>query len=54
MSGIQPTGIPHLGNLFGAIEIWRNLQDSPHNSDIIISIVDLHSITVPQEPNRLR
>ena len=47
-SGIQPTGIPHLGNYLGAIESWVRLQDE-HDS-MLYSIVDLHSITVPQDP----
>ena len=51
-SGIQPTGIPHLGNYLGAIESWVRLQDE-HDS-VMYSIVDLHSITVPQDPAILR
>ncbi|KAM9690646.1 tryptophan--tRNA ligase, mitochondrial isoform 1-T1 [Dama dama] len=51
-SGIQPTGIPHLGNYLGAIESWVRLQDE-HDS-VMYSIVDLHSITVPQDPVILR
>ncbi|XP_077487243.1 tryptophanyl-tRNA synthetase, mitochondrial [Amblyomma americanum] len=52
-SGIQPSGVPHLGNYFGAIQKWKALQDSNH--DCIFSIVDLHSITKPHyDPNRLR
>ena len=50
-SGIQPTGNLHLGNYLGAIKNWVNLQrDIPS----IFSIVDLHAITVPQEPMKLR
>ena len=50
-SGIQPTGNLHLGNYLGAMKNWVNLQ-----SDIfsIFSIVDLHAITVPQEPSKLK
>lgn len=44
-SGIQPTGVPHLGNYFGAIQHWARLQDSGVNC--IFSVVDLHSITRP-------
>ncbi|XP_069744500.1 tryptophan--tRNA ligase, mitochondrial isoform X2 [Narcine bancroftii] len=51
-SGIQPTGIPHLGNYFGAIETWVRLQDE--YSSVLYSIVDLHSITVPQDAGKLR
>ncbi|KAK4227952.1 mitochondrial tryptophan--tRNA ligase [Podospora fimiseda] len=47
-SGIQPTGIPHLGNYLGALQNWKHLQDtSPSSTKIIFSIVDLHAITVP-------
>ncbi|XP_062962017.1 tryptophan--tRNA ligase, mitochondrial isoform X1 [Cynocephalus volans] len=51
-SGIQPTGIPHLGNYLGAIESWVRLQDE--YGSVLYSIVDLHSITVPQDPAILR
>uniref|UniRef100_A0A8C5MCJ3 Tryptophan--tRNA ligase, mitochondrial n=1 Tax=Leptobrachium leishanense TaxID=445787 RepID=A0A8C5MCJ3_9ANUR len=51
-SGIQPTGIPHLGNYLGALQTWVQLQDT--FSSILYSIVDLHSITVPQDPAVLR
>ncbi|KAM7054684.1 tryptophan--tRNA ligase, mitochondrial isoform 1-T1 [Molossus nigricans] len=51
-SGIQPTGIPHLGNYLGAIESWVSLQNEP--GSVLYSIVDLHSITVPQDPAVLR
>ena len=51
-SGIQPTGIPHLGNYLGAIESWVKLQEE--YDTVIYSIVDLHSITVPQDPTMLQ
>ncbi|XP_073473624.1 tryptophan--tRNA ligase, mitochondrial [Aquarana catesbeiana] len=51
-SGIQPTGIPHLGNYLGALQSWVKLQDE--FSSVLYSIVDLHSITVPQDPRSLR
>uniref|UniRef100_H3A9M3 Tryptophan--tRNA ligase, mitochondrial n=1 Tax=Latimeria chalumnae TaxID=7897 RepID=H3A9M3_LATCH len=51
-SGIQPTGIPHLGNYLGAIESWVSLQEE--YSSVLYSIVDLHSITVPQNPAELQ
>ncbi|XP_069862559.1 tryptophan--tRNA ligase, mitochondrial isoform X3 [Dipodomys merriami] len=51
-SGIQPTGIPHLGNYLGAIDSWVKLQDQYES--VLYSIVDLHSITVPQDPVVLR
>ncbi|KFY47414.1 hypothetical protein V495_01964 [Pseudogymnoascus sp. VKM F-4514 (FW-929)] len=54
-SGIQPTGIPHLGNYLGALKQWVDLQDSvPAETKLIYSVVDLHAITVPQDPHRLR
>ncbi|XP_029981702.1 tryptophan--tRNA ligase, mitochondrial [Sphaeramia orbicularis] len=51
-SGIQPTGIPHLGNYLGALENWVALQNQ--YPSVLYSIVDLHSITQPQDPAQLR
>ena len=51
-SGIQPTGVPHLGNYLGALETWVSLQD--RYPSVLYSIVDLHSITQPQDPAQLR
>ena len=51
-SGIQPTGRIHLGNYFGAVQPWIRLQ-SDQNADCIFSIVDMHAITLPQEPKSL-
>uniref|UniRef100_A0A8B9H884 Tryptophan--tRNA ligase, mitochondrial n=1 Tax=Astyanax mexicanus TaxID=7994 RepID=A0A8B9H884_ASTMX len=51
-SGIQPTGVPHLGNYLGALESWVSLQNE--YSSVLYSIVDLHSITQPQDPQLLR
>lgn len=54
-SGIQPTGVPHLGNYVGALRQWVNLQrDEQPSTKLIYSIVDLHAITVPQKPETLR
>ncbi len=50
-SGIQPTGAPHLGNYLGAIRHWVAEQDVFDN---IYCVVDLHAITVPQDPKELR
>jgi len=50
-SGIQPTGNLHLGNYLGAIRNWVTLQDS---FESIYCVVDLHAITVPQDPDMLR
>jgi len=50
-SGVQPTGIAHIGNYLGAIKNWVELQNE-YNS--IFCVVDLHAITVPQDPQKLR
>ena len=50
-SGIQPTGIAHIGNYLGAIKNWVELQNQ-YNS--IFCIVDLHAITIPQDPKKLK
>ncbi|PIK56653.1 putative tryptophan--tRNA ligase, mitochondrial [Apostichopus japonicus] len=52
-SGIQPTGVPHLGNFFGAIEKWVDMQNDESDA-LYVSIVDLHSISLPQDPDYLR
>ncbi len=49
-SGIQPSGIAHLGNYLGAIRNWVALQDS---HDCIYCVVDLHAITEWQDPKQL-
>ena len=50
-SGIQPTGTFTLGNYIGAIRNWGPLQDE---YNCIYSIVDMHAITVRQDPAKLR
>jgi len=50
-SGIKPSGDLHLGNYLGAIKNWVKLQDE---YDSIFCVVDMHAITVPQEPEMLR
>jgi tryptophanyl-tRNA synthetase len=50
-SGIQPSGKLHLGNYLGAMRNWVRLQGE---YEAIYCIVDLHAITVPQEPAELR
>jgi tryptophanyl-tRNA synthetase len=56
LSGIQPTSNLHLGNYLGAIRNWVQLskgqQATPQNS--LFCVVDLHAITVPQDPAKLR
>lgn len=46
-SGIKPTGELHLGNYLGAVKNWVELQ---RDYDAIFCVVDLHAITVPQDP----
>jgi len=50
-SGIQPTGNLHLGNYLGAMRNWVRLQDS---YECIYCVVDLHAITMWQDPLELR
>ncbi len=50
-SGIQPTGTFTLGNYIGAVSHWGKLQE---DYDCIYSIVDMHAITVRQDPAKLR
>lgn len=50
-SGVQPTGNLHLGNYLGAIRRWVDMQ---HEAESLFCIVDLHAITVPQDPVKLR
>jgi tryptophanyl-tRNA synthetase len=50
-SGIQPSGNLHLGNYLGALKNWVGIQERYEN---YFCIVDLHAITVPQDPKVLR
>src|ERR1700739_4896154 len=50
-SGIQPTGNLHLGNYLGAVRNWVRLQN---DFECLLRIVDMHAITVWQEPAALR
>ena len=50
-SGVQPTGNLHLGNYLGAIKKFVALQDS---HDCLYCVVDLHAITIWQDPSELR
>ena len=46
-SGIQPTGVPHLGNYLGALRQWVRIQNSsPLSTRLYFSIVDLHALTM--------
>ncbi len=51
LSGMQPTNQLHLGNYLGALKNWVALQDKGEN---LFCVVDLHAITVPQDPITLR
>ena len=51
LSLIQPTPIPTLGNYLGAMKGWPSFQE---DFDTVFGIADLHSITVRQEPQKLR
>ena len=52
-SGVQPTGNLHLGNYLGAIKNFVELNNDDKN-DCIFCVVDLHAITVKQDPKELR
>ncbi len=52
-SGVQPTGNLHLGNYLGAIKNFVKLNNEDQN-ECIFCIVDLHAITVAQDPKKLR
>jgi len=51
LSGMQPTGSLHIGNYLGALKNWVCLQSS---NECFFCVVDLHAITVPQDPENLR
>ncbi len=51
VSGIQPSGSLHIGNYLGAIRQWIDLQK---DNECIYFIADLHSLTVPYNPEKLR
>ncbi|GAA5876531.1 hypothetical protein JCM8547_009417 [Rhodosporidiobolus lusitaniae] len=59
-SGIQPTGVPHIGNHLGALAQWQRLvkeaaaQPPGQRDSLIFSVVGLHALTVPQNPIQLR
>jgi tryptophanyl-tRNA synthetase len=50
LSGVQPSSTPHLGNYLGAIKNWIELQ---RDFECFFCTVDLHAITVAQEPEKL-
>ncbi len=49
-SGIQPSGLVHIGNYLGAIRNWATMLD---DYDCIFCVVDLHAMTVPYEPGEM-
>ena len=51
LSGIQPTGGLHLGNLLGAILRWVRMQDE---AECLFFLADLHALTIDVEPDELR
>src|ERR1700694_4820913 len=51
LSGMQPSGNLHIGNYLGALKNWVKIQ---YDYECIFCIVDLHAITVPQDPEQLR
>ncbi len=55
VSGIQPTGKPHLGNYLGAIVNYVKLQDEAHSAggECFIFLADLHAISQPHDPAEL-
>ena len=50
-SGIKPSGSVHLGNLLGALKNWAALQNE---NESVYCVVDLHALTLPQNPEELR
>ena len=52
-SGVQPTGNLHLGNYLGAIKNFVNFQNQ-EKAECIYCVVDLHAITVKQDPAELK
>lgn len=62
LSGVQPTGSLHLGNYLGAIRQWvefQNKVETDDDGDVIprenfFCVVDLHAITMPQDPADLQ
>jgi tryptophanyl-tRNA synthetase len=51
LSCIQPTGEIHIGNYFGAIKNWVDIQDK---YDCVYGVVDLHAMTMPYDPKTLK
>jgi len=52
LSGVQPSGIPHLGNYFGAMQRHIEMQDK--FLELFFFIADLHSITTIKDAKKLK
>lgn len=51
LSGIQPSGVLHIGNYFGAVRQWIELQNE---NDCFFMVADLHAITVPYDKDKFK
>jgi tryptophanyl-tRNA synthetase len=54
LSGVQPTGNLHIGNYLGSVNVWVNMLKQNPDLEALFMIVDLHAITVYQDPAKLR
>ena len=54
VSGVQPSGTLTIGNYLGAIKNFVDLQNNGEEKELFVFIADLHAITVPQDPTKLR
>jgi tryptophanyl-tRNA synthetase len=54
LTGLKPTGHLHLGNLIGAIRPMLRAQDDPTAPESIVTVVDLHALTVEHRPHEVR
>lgn len=54
VSGVQPSGSLTIGNYLGAIKNFVDLQNNGEEKELFVFIADLHAITVPQDPAKLR
>lgn len=55
MSGIQPSGAFHMGNLLGAVNVWADMcRSGASDTKVVLMVADLHSITIPKSPSLLR
>lgn len=54
LTGLQPTGTLHIGNFLGSILPWHQLVEKNEGTEAILMIVDLHAITIKQDPEVLR